>query len=491
MPQFTLLVRVEAPAEGAFLSLLDSLAAQSYTGWELVIALSPRYANDRLLLDRLLIGRPQVRVVEGKPDELVHQTCQRILNQLGTWVGFIEQDDYLVNNALEQMALFMVANPYGKVFYSNDCYETYWGHTSFENTKGEYDPIRMRSHEYLGSLTFINVAQLRDMGGFDLSCGDSPAQDLYLRMPSPDVFVYVPHQLIRHLRTYREPVPVNPKHRLHMVQYDLRAIQNNLLRNKEDAEAIQLNGTAVIKYRARAHGTVSAYIVVDDNVTIGAERIRRAMTVGDQRFASVYIVHLGSDLDASVKYRELSMAFGTRYWMSQSSLGEVLNERLPYESSEWILVLTGSPVSPSWATDLIRHTHLATVGAVAAATLFLDRLVFPGVINHRYSGWHWNTRGRYNHMRVPHSMSTVPTGCCLLNTQDLLALGRVADPNYPTYWGMDLGVRLNSMFRNIIYVPSAVVEVAQLPARVEPEILAWRAQWSGWVDQFELHDPLS
>ncbi len=491
MPQFALFVRVEALAEGAFLSLLDSLAAQSHTGWELIVALSPAYADDKLLLDRLLVGRPQVRVVEGKPDELIHQTCQRMLSQVGTWVGFVQQDDYLVNNALERMALAMTVNPQGKVFYSDSCYETYWGHTSFENEKGEYDPIRMRSHEYLGSLAFINTAQLRSMGGFDLSCMDSPAQDFYLRLNDADAFVHIPHQVIRHLRTYQEPVPLSPKHRLHMVRYDLRAIQNNLLRGKEEAEAIQLNGTAVINYKSRAHPEVSAYIIVGDDSEIGLDRIRAAMNIGTQRFTSILVVHLGSDMDASVEYRELAAAFGIPYCRSQDSLAIVLNERLPYESAQWILVLTGKPVSTGWATDLIRHTHLPGVGAVTAASIFHDRLVFPGVINHRYAGWHWNTRGRYNHMQVPHSMNAVPTGCCLLNTQDLLGLAQVANPTYPNYWGMDLGARLNAMFRNIIYVPSAVVEMNQLPARDEPEISAWRAQWPGWLDRYKLHDPLS
>jgi hypothetical protein len=491
MPQFTLLVRVEDPVEGVLLSLLDSMAAQTHTGWELILAVSSKNPNDRLLVDRLIANRPQVRAVVSHPDELVHWVCNRLLPVLGTWVGLLEQDDFLTPDALEKMALTIASNAQAKVFYSNDCHETYWGHTSFERIKGEYDPIRMRSHEYIGSLAFINVQQLRSMGGFDKTCSEMPTQDLYLRMPSEDLFEYVPYTLCRHIRTYREPDPTDPRHRLHMVRYDLQAIKNNLRRGKEAARAVQGNGMATIQYNHNTQPTVTAYVILDDDWEWGIEKIRRVNTLGTQRFSQIKLIHLGTHNEASVQYREMAMAFGNQYNLHDESFAAAMSFHLPLEHNQWMLIVNAMPVSHDWAKALIDHTHLVGVGAVGAKCMFEDRLVFPGVLKPRYAGEHWNTRGRFNHMQVPHRASALGSACLLVSTHDALTLGRLANPNYPTLWAMDLSARLNSIFRNMLYVPTAVVKSNQVPLISEVEAAAWRAEWTGWVDRYELHDPLS
>jgi len=493
MPQFSLMVQLRAPIQRELNELVASLDAQTNQDWELVLVVEQSRAGDWLLASDLS-DRPQVRCVLRPDGELLAWSCNALLPGLGSWVGFLNQHDQLLPEALAEMAAAISSNPQAKVVYSDEIHRNRWGRLSFHHVKGALDGMRLQSQEYLGSLSLIRTAHLSLAGGFDPLASDVPTHDLYLRTLEafgPSAFINVPAPLCQHHRTYQEPKRSDVRQLPHLVRYDLHAVKQHLARGQLPAKVVQEHGTIQVSYQHPKQPSVTAILVLRDDLAEGIERIHAFNRTTIYQNLTVCLLHLGSAPEAEVDYQTLAKALGYRYARhpADSNLPALLNQGLAAEDSDCLLLLDGRAINWGWLNQLVDHIQLPGVAAVGARLITPRWLTAPGILGYKFEGWDWNSRGRFNRLSVPHQTGALSPACLLVDTRKLLALGGFNE-TLPTLYGMDLSLKLDSTGQNLVQVPGAQIltAVAVPPAIAERD--SFVTTWAGWSDRFNLHLPL-
>lgn len=491
MPQFSLLARLQKPNPTLLQELIESLESQTYQDWELVLVGAEDEDMPWLALQNLVSGYPRVSLVQRPKDELLAWSCHHLYPGLGQWIGMLDQHDRLVPNALETMAAASAEHIDAQVLYSDECHRNSFNRLSFTTAKGAFDPFRLMTQEYLGSLALVRRDHLQALAGFDLLASDVPVHDLYLRtleMLGPGAFAYVPQVLCQHHRSYLEPRPKDVRNLPHLVRYDLYACRRHLSRRGLLAQIKQEHGTLRIRYKHRERPGVVVWLLVSDDLEAGLARAAAFQSTLSYQHLELQLVHRGSNPDAGQAYQALATQHRWKYVRTTQAIPQLLNQALPYLAHDWLLILDGEPITKHWLTYLMDHAQLPGVAALGARCTGVRRIFAPGVLGYRYEGWDWNTRGRFNRLQVPHQVSALGSGCLLLNARDARALGGFRE-DLPTLWAMEYSMRLDLTGKALLSVPEAHIQVPEEHTTSPAERALLEQAWPTWQDRFGLHLP--
>ena len=464
MPKFSILSRVRNTTVAELQQLLGTMEMQTSSDWELVLLTGYSYLADQALVADLLESNPQLRHEVRPDDELVEWSANALLETLGTWVGFLGQQDLLLPEALATMGQAIATAPATQVAYSDEEARNRFGHISGRFSKGAINPLRLRHQEYLRDLALIRTAWLQELGGFDLLASDWPRHDLYLRTleaRGPAAFLNVGVRLFQRFWNPRFPIP-DARRKTHMVGFDLHGIRQALARLALPAKVRQRAGTAEIRYRFDRRPWVTL-LIVDNGSQVLAEAQKTLAETTLYRPLTVKVVAGGEDLV------------------------ERLNQEMLRCDTDLVCLLQGLPLNPDWLGLLVDHAMLAGAGAIGGRLSSPTRLTQPGLVNYRFEGWDWNTRGRFNELAVPHQVSAISPHALVIDPRVFLAYGQFR-PEFPTLYAMDLCLRLDAAGRANCLVPDAQILVEEtLPATAE--ITNFWAAWPDWSCRFGLHLP--
>lgn len=488
MPKFSLLVRLQNPNQKAFKALLVSLEAQTNPDWELVLIYDPDQAELKALAEKLTTGMTQVRLVPAPVDELVEWTWNRLNDELGDWVIVLDQHDHLVPEALDAFGTASTLHPDAAVIYSDEC--SYGaGRTSFTTDKGEFDQVRLVYQNYLGRAVAVRRQAVSALGGFDRLASDNPMHALFLKIlerQGPTAFAYVPQVLCRHLRTYLEPRNPDIRFEAYMPRYDLHGVTDHLSRRGLCARPRQYNGTLRLNLAISGpYPKVHLWAEVTDTWSPGQwlSMIHRSLRYPHLQ---VTLLYRGEDPVTSRRLEEAAKSVGWGYLCSQTSLPALLNQALPTTDANYFVASQGVPVTRGWLKHLVHQTLWGNVFAVGARGFRGTRLASLGELGYRYAGWDWNTRGRFNHLQVPHQVGALGSGTLLMDTCKLRDLGALRE-DLPHLWAMDITLRARRADHLLVADPTVYVclpQVLEVPA-AERELLT--QLWESWRDPYNMH----
>lgn len=474
MAKYSILIPLDSPDWAHFEQTIASVRAQTFVDWQVVLLGS---AAD---LTRAGILVPEAVKLLLKEDEPPTWGVNRNLAQLGTWLGFLGQHDRLLPTALAELDAALQQAPAARVAYTDEECRNAFGLLSMRSRKGMFDPLRLQTQEYLRDFAVIERATLTVHGGFSQLANNSPTQEYYLRLfraQGSGVFLYLPQRLYQRFRDHRHSLP--------RVDHDLWAVQDHLAQQGLPATVRYLNGRLDIEYRPGTWPQVTVLIVVGDDWDAGLQRLHRSQLTPVYPAAQFRVVHLGTDPEAEQRYRGYCSGLRLRYVRSELPLVPALNQETQTVDTDFVLFLQGNPVNTRWLHRLMAHAALPNPGAVGARCWSGTRLHFPGVLNHAYEGWDWNTAGRFDVLTVPHQAMALPSACLLVDTRRFLAMSGF-NPVYPTLYAMDLCLRLDQAGFPNMWIPEAQVEVEKIVTPVT-ESDDFHVAWTGWVDRFGLH----
>lgn len=489
MAQFSLIVKIRDPKPELLQAMVDSLLGQTWVDWQLLCLVDPTRPLDRELVADLTAGDERIQM-ELRPDaELAAWGCNALLPQLGTWIGFLGQYDQLDPAALAQINTAWLNQPAAQVVFTDEESHSHWGQVSLRSSKGIFDPIRLRSQEYLRNLTLIHTNLLQTLGGFDRLASDFPAHDLFLRayeQQGIEAFCYVPQRLFWRYRDYWATRSTDPRKALHMVNYDLYAVRQHLERTGLPGTVHQVNGTCNIQYRFPNQPSVAALVLVDDDIEAGTVRLQQLQVWPVYAPCVVTVIDRGNSPETEATYRQLCSGLRYQYRRMSGSRPEVFNQAAATVDATLVLFLEGQPISPDWLRRLADHSKLPGVGAIGARLVTPVHLTQPGTVGYRYEGWDWNSRGQFNRLSVPHAMGVLSPRCLLLDLRRFFAMGGF-DTSFPTLFGQDLCLRLNQAGLINLQVPESTVCTAADASIDEAEQVQLALRWAGWNDPYGLH----
>jgi glycosyltransferase involved in cell wall biosynthesis len=183
-PFFSVLTPVYDPPLEALSAAIESVRAQTFRDWELILVddASPSDAV-RALLARAAAGDERITVMERAANGgIVESSNDAIQSARGQFLALLDHDDLLVPHALEHVHAVLAESPEVDYVYSDEDKINSQGEHYDEFRKPDWSPERLRGQMYTCHLSVLRASLVREVGGFRAGYDGSQDHDLVLRV---------------------------------------------------------------------------------------------------------------------------------------------------------------------------------------------------------------------------------------------------------------------------------------------------------------------
>ncbi len=249
--RFSILVPVYNTDEKVFKEMLESVAAQTYGNWELILAdASPDDSRRSIVRDVFTDTADNVVYVRVTENRGISSNSNEALNHAkGDYVALLDHDDILVSTALFDMMSAIEerehelkdAGKYMRVMaaYSDEDKVSADGSRYFDlHKKPGPDPVLLSTNNYVCHLFVADTGLVKSVGAFDSQYDGAQDHDLILRCfegIKAEQIVHVP-KVLYHWRSTSGSTAENPDAKLYAYEAGKRAVRDHFKRAGLDVE---------------------------------------------------------------------------------------------------------------------------------------------------------------------------------------------------------------------------------------------------------------
>ncbi|MGO1316376.1 MAG: glycosyltransferase family 2 protein [Cellulomonadaceae bacterium] len=197
-PLFSIVTPVYDPPVDVLREMIDSVSAQDFPDWELILVDDRSPSAEVLPVLRAAVqADPRVRVIERAENGGIVAASNDGLDAVrGEFVVLVDHDDLLTPDALSTVKATLDADPTIDYLYSDEDKLGPAGEFYDLFRKPVWSPERLRGQMYTCHLSVLRTALVRDVGGFHEGFDGSQDHDLVLRVTeSARTVAHVPRVL--------------------------------------------------------------------------------------------------------------------------------------------------------------------------------------------------------------------------------------------------------------------------------------------------------
>jgi GT2 family glycosyltransferase len=507
---------------------IESVRAQTYDRWELVVTDDASEGGELKLLQRRYAAEPRIRWLEASAREgIAANTNRGIAAAQGDYIAFLDHDDELAPDALYHIAGSLRERQYGLLYSDEDRIEENEfrrckHHTPF--FKPAFDPDLLLALNYICHLVVLRRDVVAAVGGLRSGFEGAQDHDLLLR-----VIAHLPAGDILHL----------PR-----ILYHWRVTPGSASRIPAAAEDIQKNIVAAVQGHLRRLDAAATVETHNDPIGSGrqfATRIRWSLPRVAPKLSIIVATRdrvdllrpcLTSVLDSLDFYpgpcevllvdNDSVESATIGYFASLSAVPQIrlipyhglfnwsaINNAAARESLGEVLIFLNNDtvvLTKEWCTELVANALRADVGAVGARLLYADGTIqhagvllgVEGVAGHECVGETPEQGGYFGRTQLLRSAAAV-TGACLATRRAVFAEmdGGFDELNLKVAFNdVDYCMKVRKAGYRVVYNPFAVLyhlesksrgrEFSQVQQmRHRSEAAFFRERWPGR----EIFDP--
>lgn len=448
---------------------VESVRRQTYPHWQLCIADDGSNRQETLNYLRQ-IDDERIQVLFLDTNRGIAAASNAALHiAKGRFVGFLDHDDELTADALQQLA-HTIAESEPDLIYSDEEYVKTNGRRYSAHFKPDYSPDLLLSINYICHLTVYRCSLLQQIGGLREGYDGAQDHDLLLRaVEHTSQIVHIPSILYRWRR-----IPGSTADRFTNKHYaweaGRKAIADALQRRSIRGQVVygKHPGTYHIRREIINTPTVSIIIpfrdlpellirCIDSILQKTAYPHFEIIAVSNQSQESSTLAMMASysQRDARIRFLDYAHPF---------NFSAINNFAASQAKGEHLLLLNNDTevINPDWLEALLQHSQRPEVGAVGAKLYFPnDTIQHAGIIvgiggsaGHSHKCLDRQDPGYFNRLDVIQNISAV-TGACLMVKKALyLTLGGLDEINLPIAFNdVDFCLRLREQGYLNVFTP--------------------------------------
>jgi len=438
---------------------IDSVCAQHYPHWQLCIV-DDGSADRRLeaTVRRYADADPRIRFEPlAQNAGIAAATNAGLALCEGEFVGFLDHDDKLTEDALLRVAQALAADPELDVVYSDSDKLTAHGVRADPFLKPDFSPVYLLGAMYIGHLLVVRRTLAEAAGGFDSAFDTIQDFEFFLRVSERSDRIHHIAQTLYHWRAIPGSIAAGTDQKDDVAELQARAVSEHLRRRGVAAKAVP---HAAIPHRA---------VLAPRN---GAPTPRVGIVVAKQRE--------GGGLDrllASID--ELTERASFAVTVVEPAPGPFFrgraNNRGATEAEGEYLLFCCEDVeveTPGWLEQLLLHAALPGVGAAGPLLARPDGLVAQAGVaiglrepaGPMLAGFPADGDGYYGSLPCAREVSALSADCMLVRRAEFEAVGGFNEFYSSRYEDFDLCRRLGARGLASVYVPGARLVNHRLPA---------------------------
>jgi len=496
---------------------VESLKKQTYSNWELCLA-DDRSTNSDVAetIHALRVEEPRIKVVFRETNGHISQASNSALElATGEFCLLMDQDDLLTADALYRIVKVIQEKPATDIVYSDEDKVDDHGVHSYPHFKPDWSPDNLLSRNYLGHVTVIRTALLREVGGWRVGFEGSQDYDLMLRLTEKtDHIEHIP-RILYHWRIHAASAAAGEEAKPYAYSAAKKALEEALVRRAQPGKVDFLDGFRgySIRYDLKSpEARVSIIIPTKDKTELLRSCVESIFTRSSHKNFEVVVVDNGSTEKEFFEYMdECKKSYGSSFKHCIADIpfnfSKLVNTGVKHSSGDYVILLNNDTevITPDWIEGMQEQAQRPSVGVVGVKLLYPnDTIQHAGVImglggaaGHVLVGEDRHGPGYFNYVNLLNNYSAVTAACVMVRRTLFDSLGGFDEALEVEYNDVDFCLRVRETGLHNIYVPHVELYHHESVSRGHPhstsasykrhihEIGVLRERWDGYID----HDP--
>lgn len=473
-PLVSVVIPVYNPVARYLEEAVDSVIAQVYSHWELILVddASPD-AQVKPLLEDLQGKDPRIRVI-GRPDNGgISQATQTGVEQAeGEWIAFFDQDDLLRPHSLYCLVQYLQEHPDCGLVYTDEDKIDGEGERFEPYFKPDWNPELLTSQNYISHLSMVRKSVLDQVGSLDSQFDGAQDWDLMLRVTGKLESNQIGH--------------------IHRVLYHWRAMEGSTAwhEGEKDTQSISVQ---VLEKHLERNGEPGKVQVVDDRYyridyelpdpAPGVDLliptrdrledlkvcVESLLEKTDYPNYQITILNNQSQDPKTYEYFDQLRERGVRILdYDQSFNFSAINNFGVQETNNPVIGLINNDLEitqPNWLRAMVGQVVRPKVGVVGCKLLYGNNTIqhagvilgIGGVAGHAFKYFPKNYSGQMMRPQLTQNFSAVTAACCLVRREVFTEVGGLDEENLTVAFNdIDFCLKVREAgFRNV-YVPVEV-----------------------------------
>ncbi len=464
-------VPVYNPARQHFSELLQSLADQTYTNWELCLADA---SDESDWIEELLEQHETLdiryRKVENKG--IAENTNAAVRQAMGSHIVFADHDDILPPHALYEIA-HCIADVNPQLLYADEAlFTNNWHKPDVGHFKPDFSLQYLLNVNYIGHPVAVRKELFQRLEGLNADYDGAQDHDFLLRAIEITRGAYHLPKVLYYWRQHDESTSTGVEAKPYVSDAAKRAIRHHLARTERRGNVTDglYPSTYKVNYDIKGRPMVSVIIPSCDHIP-DLDRCLRSIykTTKYMQFEVIVVENNSQMVETFTYYQEFASTHQnfkvTFYDEKGFNFSKICNWGRKSAKGSYLLFLNNDTevITPEWIDEMLQLCQLEEVGCVGALLYYPDNTVqHAGVItglggfaghSHKYA-----YRGRSGYMfrqSCVQELSAV-TGACMMVKADAFDKLGGFDPNFAVaYNDVDFCLRLRRRGKSILFTPYA------------------------------------
>lgn len=500
--QFSLIVDARNTTEAELQRCLDSVAAQLWSEWQVLLLVTP--SQD--LLESSLTDDNRVTVLPVAADSSMSDCWNSAIPAAqGDWIGMLPIDAALSADALTWLLISANRWPDAQCLYSDSVTLNRKGRCVDSQFKPDFSPEYLLASHFTGDLTVFRLTGIQALGGLQEGFGEAARYDLELRLVDRfgrDAIRHVGRAICHKRGSLTSSKPAVTLQHVH-------AASESLTRRGVDAQVVPhpvARNVNRIELAPASSPHVTIYIATRNSATLVKNCVQSIRQHTGYSDYDIVVINNRSDerelLDwlAEESAADRLSVFDYDRPFNHSEMHNLVMEQ---SASEFVVLLNNDIeiVSDDWLEQLVATAQLdPSVGSVGALLQYPNKTVqhagivtgFRGMAGHFYRGLALKRPGYNGRLHALQEVSACTAAMLLLRRSAFQDVGGFDSLQFPTSLNdVDLGLRLRRDGYRCIYNPAVqAIHFESYTRRIDyiREKKFHAAMRKQWLSELQ-HDP--
>jgi len=512
-PLISVLMPVYIIKVGLLRKAIESVVAQCYGNWELVMVTDGGVPDQiKKVLHKYAGSDARIRVDSLEKRSGISAASNRALEIAeGEFVVMMDHDDMLESYALCEMARAIEENPEADLIYSDEDKVDSFGKHIQSRYKPDWSPHLLLSQMYIGHPMACRKSEALEVGGFRSEFDGSQDYDLALRLSeNARSIVHIP-KVLYHWRIHADSVAGKSDSKLYAYDAAVAALEDTLARR-------ELRG--YVRRHPKWHGIyhthvfpkgtpkVSIIIPTRDGGRILNTCISSILQATSYPNYEILLIDNGStDRDTIEMLKGWSRAERVRLIKYDLPFNHsaICNKAASIADGDFLVLMNDdtSVITQFWLAEMLGYAELDEVGAVGCMLLFDDeRVQHAGVLlgigggaGHAYLNEDPARPGYFGQLQSANDYSAVTAACLMVNKRKYKECGGFDEKAFPTTFNdVDFCLRLRSKGYFNVYLPFVRLYHKESATRqdlsnAESAAYLLREKWNETVEMDPYYNP--
>ncbi len=433
-PKISIVVPMYNTDEIFFKELIESLENQTYSNWELCLADGSEKQNE--MLKQYYEKNSKIKYKFLNANEGISENTNCAINMAtGEYIGFLDHDDLLAQDALYEVVKAINENENLEFIYSDEDKIDEYKERFEPYFKPDYSPDTLACNNYITHFVVVKKLLIDRVGKLNSEFNGAQDFDFVLRATREAKKIVHISKILYHWRVHKSSTANVADAKPYAYEAGRRAVEAHMNRigikaKVEDGQDVP--GIYKIKHEIIGNPKVSILIPNKDNAKLLKTCIDSILKLTTYKNYEIVVIENNSEKKETLEYySEISKNENVRIVNSEIkefNYSKIINFGVKNVDGDFVLQLNNDTkvLNPEWLEYMIGYAQNKEIGAVGARLYYEDKTIqhagiiigLSGIAGNMLVNLPYGKHAYFGRESATRNVAAV-TGACLLCRREL------------------------------------------------------------------------